>query len=78
MKLISPELSRRALVAGLGAAALPAKAQPQNGTRPRVLALVGDRYHNPDYIRTGLDPVFQELDIPIDYTIAYDQISAAC
>ena len=63
--------------AGLvGAAGIKeATSQPRRG--PRVLALVGDRYHNPDYIRTGLDPVFQELGIPIDYTIAYDQISAA-
>src|SRR5581483_4005611 len=65
MKLMSPELSRRALVAGLGAAALPAKAQPRNGTRPRALALIGDRYHNPDYIHVSLDRVFHDLDIPI-------------
>ena len=44
MKLISPELSRRALVAGMGACALPAQAQPRTGTRPRALALIGDRY----------------------------------
>jgi hypothetical protein len=50
MQLMSRELSRRALVAGLGAAALPAEAQPRTGTRPRALALIGDRYHNPDYI----------------------------
>src|SRR3954465_3263682 len=68
----SKTLSRRGLVqsaglaagAGLiGAAGIQgAKSQPGRG-KPRVLALVGDRYHNPDYIRTGLDPVFKELDI---------------
>jgi type 1 glutamine amidotransferase len=77
MKLISPELSRRALVAGLGAAALPAEAQPRNGTRPRALALIGDRYHNPDYIHVSLDRVFHDLDIPIDYTMDYAGLSAA-
>ena len=77
MKLISPELSRRALVAGLGAAALPARAQPRTGTRPRALALIGDRYHNPDYIHVSLDRVFHDLDIPIDYTMDYAGLSAA-
>ena len=77
MKLISPELSRRALVAGLGAAALPAEAQPRNGTRPRALALIGDRYHNPDYIHVSLDRVFHDLNIPIDYTMDYAGLSAA-
>jgi hypothetical protein len=33
MKLMSPELSRLALVAGLGAAALPAEAQPRTAIR---------------------------------------------
>ena len=63
------KLSRRTLVAGAAAAAtanlLPARA----AGRPRALALIGDRYHNPDYIRTSLDRVFHELDIAIDYTI---------
>ena len=74
--------SRRGLVQGVGLAAgagliaaAGAQAQTRPGT-PRVLALVGDRYHNPDYIRTSLDPVFKELNVPIDYTIAYDRISA--
>ena len=44
--------------------------------RPRVLALIGDRYHNADYIRVGLNRLFRELNLPVDYTINYDQISA--
>src|SRR6266542_5960059 len=44
--------------------------------RPRVLALIGDRYHNADYIRVALDRLFRELNLPIDFTINYDQISA--
>jgi type 1 glutamine amidotransferase len=39
------------------------------------LAVIGDRYHNPDYIRVSLDRVFKELGIPIDYTISYDRLS---
>ena len=45
--------------------------------KPRALALIGDRYHNPDYIRVSLDKVFKDLDVPIDYTIQYDSISAS-
>lgn len=79
MKTTRLELSRRAIMAGLGAAALPgpALAQPRSGTRPRALALVGDRYHNPDYIRVSLDKVFGALNIPIDYTMDYAGLSAA-
>jgi type 1 glutamine amidotransferase len=78
-------LSRRGLVqriglaagAGLIGVAGSQSAQSQTrGGKPRALALIGDRYHNPDYIRTSLDPVFKDLNIPIDYTIAYDHISA--
>ena len=81
MKFFPSRLSRRALVqnagivagAGLlGLGSSPA-AEPKS---PRALALIGDRYHNPDYIRVSLDKVFHDLGIPIDYTIQYDQISA--
>jgi type 1 glutamine amidotransferase len=87
MKLLSKHLSRRTLVkdaglvAGAGILGLsaqatqPSKPVPAKG-KPRALALVGDRYHNPDYIRVSLNKVFHGLDIPIDYTIQYDQISA--
>jgi type 1 glutamine amidotransferase len=89
MKLFGTKLSRRALfqnagvVAGAGLLGLnrglssqsPA-ATPLNAGQPRVLALIGDRHHNADYIRVSLDPVFKELNIPIDYTVEYDKISA--
>lgn len=42
---------------------------------PRVIALVGDRYHNPDYIRVSLDRLFSDLGMPIDYTFRYDRLS---
>lgn len=65
---------------GLGAAenANSQSASQSGGSgSPRALALVGDRYHNSAYIRVSLDRVFKELNIPIDYTIAYDQLSAS-
>jgi type 1 glutamine amidotransferase len=82
MKLFPTRFSRRALVqnagivagAGLLGLGTGAAVEPKS---PRALALIGDRFHNPDYIRVSLDKVFQELGIPIDYTIQYDQISAA-
>src|SRR6516165_472859 len=49
---------------------------PADDNRPRALALMGDRYHNADYIRVALNRLFRELNLPIDYTINYDQISA--
>ncbi len=51
-------------------------AAPADETRPGTLALIGDRYHNADYIRVALNKVFHDLDLPINYTINYDQISA--
>ena len=91
MKLFPTSLSRRALVQnagivagagllglGAGASAQPiTQPGPARGAKPRALALIGDRYHNPDYIRVSLDKVFKDLDVPIDYTIQYDQISLA-
>jgi hypothetical protein len=83
MKLFGKALSRRTLFRSAGLAAgggllgAAASAQsPAGGDAPRALALIGDRYHNADYIRVSLDPVFKELNIPVDYTIAYEKISA--
>ena len=89
MKSLRTKFSRRSLVqnagivagAGLlglgsGPAVQSQPASPGSG-KPRALALIGDRYHNPDYIRVSLDKVFKDLDIPIDYTIQYDKVSAS-
>jgi len=71
-------LTRRSLLhaavtaVGIGtyrfASAHPAKAR-------RVLALIGDRYHNPDYIRVALRKSFEDLDVSVDYTIDCSQLS---
>jgi type 1 glutamine amidotransferase len=86
MKFFRTNFSRRSLVknaglvagAGLlGLGSAPAvQSQSAGNGKPRALALIGDRYHNPDYIRVSLDKVFKDLNIPIDYTIQYDGISA--
>jgi type 1 glutamine amidotransferase len=78
MKLVQPRITRRMLVAGAAATALPAASgTARAAARPRALALIGDRYHNPDYIHVSLDKVFHELDIAIDYTMDYAGLSAA-
>jgi type 1 glutamine amidotransferase len=78
-------ISRRRLLKSAGALASAGvlleareenRAVPNDDQRPRVLALIGDRYHNADYIRVALSRLFRELNLPIDYTINYDQISA--
>jgi hypothetical protein len=71
-------MSRRALIgaaAAAGSGILPVTAATH--AKPRALALIGDRYHNPDYIRVSLDKVFHDMDIAIDYTIDYAGLSAA-
>lgn len=45
------------------------------GTDERVLALIGDRYHNSDYIRVSLTRLFAELNVAVDFTIAYEELS---
>jgi len=69
---------RRLLCGGTGAAGiglLGIAADQTSRQRPRALALIGDRYHNPDYIRVSLDRVLREVGVPVDYTILYDQLS---
>lgn len=39
----------------------------QSARRPRALALIGDRYHSPVYIRDGLAPAFLQENIPITF-----------
>jgi hypothetical protein len=92
MKFFDTKLSRRTLVqnagvvAGAGLLGLsgteslfsqPPAGAPTAGGKPRALALIGDRFHNPDYIRTSFARVFKDLNIPVDYTIEYDKISAS-
>ena len=71
-----PHISRRRLLRGAAGAGLAGQAAPQTGRKTaRALALIGDRYHNSDYIRVSLDRVFRETGVAVDYTILYDQLS---
>src|SRR5579872_615631 len=80
MKHRSDKFSRRrlldgALVAAGAGLAATAQSAAQNKAGQRALALIGDRYHNADYIRVGLDKVFTPLGVKVDYTIQYEAIS---
>jgi type 1 glutamine amidotransferase len=77
MPVSNPKFTRRHLLLGSAAAGLLRVAYGQNAGRRRALALIGDRYHNSDYIRVGLDKVFDGLGITVDYTVLYDQLSKA-
>jgi hypothetical protein len=81
-------ISRRNLLKTAGAVAaaeslnssgLPAMAQAAgNGSaKPRTLVLMGDAAHNSDVIRVSLDRLFKELDLPVDYTTNYYDLSAS-
>jgi type 1 glutamine amidotransferase len=86
------KLSRRDLLQSAGAAAVAvalsgsersAEAAQRStaggdrgGAKPRALALIGDAAHNSDYIRVSLDRIFKELDLPIDFTTNYYELSA--
>jgi len=79
MKSPMNNVSRRRLLQSAGATAgaglLSLAAGQTSDKPPRALGLIGDRYHNADYIRVSLDRVFKEVGIPIDYTILYDRLS---
>jgi type 1 glutamine amidotransferase len=49
----------------------------QQSKAKRVVALIGDRYHNSDYIRVALTKMFHGLDVTVDYTTLYDKLSAS-
>ena len=71
-------ISRRSLLrtaTGLVSTSGVVTALAQTGSRARVLALIGDRYHNPDYIRVALTKMFDGLKVSVDYTMHYDQLS---
>jgi type 1 glutamine amidotransferase len=65
-------ISRRSLFPLIAAAAYGIPAQT---TRRRVLALIGDRYHNADYIQVALQRMFDGLNVTVDYTIDHTQLS---
>ncbi len=70
-----PGLSRRALLQStVGVAVAPLLSSQSRGGQ-RVLALIGDRYHNADYIHVALTKMFDGVGVDVDYTIEVDQLS---
>ena len=70
-----PALSRRALLQSAITATVTALLSGQSRAGRRVLALIGDRYHNADYIRVALMKMFDGLGVNVDYTIQLDQLA---
>jgi hypothetical protein len=71
-------LARRKFLQGAGAAlaAAPALVRGRAASPPRTFALIGDRYHNSDFIRVVLDRLFHSLSLPLDFTTDYRELSA--
>ena len=71
-------VSRRVVARGigLGLASMVFRASGQQAAGRRVLALVGDRYHNSDYIRVALTRMFEGQGVTVDYTVNYERLSA--
>src|SRR5258708_40330674 len=66
-------ISRRTALAACAGLAQSLHARPK-GT---AFALIGDRYHNSDYIRTGLRRTIErEMDVPIDFCDEVKMLSA--
>ncbi len=68
------DLARRSLLRAAAAATIVRLARAQAGA-PRVLALIGDRYHNADYIHVALAKIHDGLNVSLDYTIDYTRLS---
>lgn len=58
------------------AEAMEANAQEDTSAKARAFALIGDRYHNPDYIRTALgSTLVQDAGLTIDFTDEEKELS---
>jgi type 1 glutamine amidotransferase len=72
-------ISRRSLLRGAaavsGAGLVRLAARGQSSNERRALALIGDRYHNADYIQVALNKMFEGQGVRVDYTIDYSRLS---
>jgi hypothetical protein len=67
MEMLENTTRRTALAALAGAALLPSHGKAAK--KAAAFALIGDRYHNSDYIRIGLTrTIAKQLDVSIDFT----------
>lgn len=49
----------------------------ETAKRPRALALIGDRYHSPVYIRDGLSSALVKENIPVTFITNVEELNAA-
>jgi type 1 glutamine amidotransferase len=69
--------SRRTILKVAVQSSLATIAFGQSGSQRRVFALIGDRYHNSDYIRVALTKMFDGINVTVDYTTDLARLSAA-
>src|SRR5277367_221639 len=76
---MSVSISRRTVLQGAAAAAgmglVNRIAPAQKDSGRRVFALIGDRYHNSDYIEVALNKMFAGQGVTVDYTIDVTKLS---
>jgi type 1 glutamine amidotransferase len=59
----------------VGSGIMQTIAPAQNDTGRRVFALIGDRYHNSDYIQVALNKMFAGQGVTVDYTVDVTKLS---
>lgn len=72
IRVLLPALCLSAVVAAQNSAPVYSRAD-----RPRALALIGDRYHSPTYIRNGLAPALVAENIPVTFLENVEALTAA-
>jgi type 1 glutamine amidotransferase len=70
-------ITRRSVLSGIAASALLPAARASAARKPTAFALIGDRYHNSDYIRTALrKTLVKDADISIDFRDEVELLNA--
>jgi hypothetical protein len=74
---MKPTFTRRTLLSGAAAAALLPSLPASAAKKATAFALIGDRYHNSDYIRTALrKTLVKDLGITIDFRDEVELLNA--
>jgi type 1 glutamine amidotransferase len=71
------QISRRSVLSGIAASALLPAARASAASKATAFALIGDRYHNSDYIRTALrKTLVKDAGISIDFRDEVELLNA--
>jgi hypothetical protein len=71
------QISRRSVLSGIAASALLPAARASAANKATAFALIGDRYHNSDYIRTALrKTLVKDAGISIDFRDEVELLNA--